>query len=226
MQFSLGPPIRTKTMLNTSSLSHLIATLLSITGLAVLVVRAATHATAIYVVSFVIFGAALILLYLASTIYHFIPHEHPRKDFFQILDRSMIYVLIAGTYTPLTLLILPPAWGWSIFGIIWGLALVGIFLKIFRVRIPRWFPTFMYLLMGWLIIIAFVPLRALLSTSGIFWLLIGGIFYTIGTIFFAISAHQNYKPRYQWFTFHDAFHVLAMGGSISHFWFMFHFVLP
>jgi len=213
-------------MINTSSLSHLVATFLSITALAVLVVRAATYATAIHVVSFVIFGVALILLYLASTIYHFIPHEHPRKDFFKILDRSMIYVLIAGSYTPLALLVLPPAWGWSIFGVIWGLALVGIFLKIFRVRIPRWLPTFMYLLMGWLIVVAFVPLRTLIPATGIFWLATGGVLYTIGTLFFALSSHKNYQPKYHWFTFHDAFHVLAMGGSISHFWFMFHFILP
>ena len=212
--------------INTSSLSHLVATLLSITGLTVLVVHAATHGTAIYVVSFVIFGTALILLYLASTIYHFIPLEHPHKDFFKILDRSMIYVLIAGSYTPLALLVLPTAWGWSIFGTIWGLALVGICLKIFRVRTPRWLPTFMYLLMGWLIVIAFIPLRTLVPATGIFWLVTGGIFYTIGTLFFAFSSHKNYKPKYRWFTFHDAFHILAMGGSISHFWFMFHFVLP
>jgi len=157
---------------------------------------------------------------------NFIPHDHPRKDFFKILDRSMIYVLIAGSYTPLALLILPPVWGWSIFGTIWGLALVGILLKIFRVRIPRWFPTFMYLLMGWLIIIALVPLSALIPATGIFWLATGGILYTIGTIFFAFSSRKNYQPKYKWFTFHDAFHVLAMGGSLSHFWFMFHFVLP
>ena len=213
-------------MINTSSLSHLTATLLSIAALAVFVVRAAIYATAIHVVSFVIFGVALILLYLASTIYHSIPHEHPRKDFFKILDRSMIYVLIAGSYTPLALLVLPPAWGWSIFGAIWGLALIGIFLKIFRVRIPRWLPTFMYLLMGWLIVVAFVPLRALIPATGIFWLATGGVLYTIGTLFFALSSHKNYQPKHRWFTFHDAFHVLAMGGSISHFWFMFHFILP
>ncbi|MBI2674094.1 MAG: hemolysin III family protein [Candidatus Zambryskibacteria bacterium] len=212
--------------MNTSNLSHLIATILSIVGLSSLVTLAAIKATTIYVVAFSVFGAGLILLYLASTIYHFIPHEHPRKDFFKILDRSMIYVLIAGSYTPLALLVLPPAWGWSIFGTIWGLAVIGISLKIFRVRTPRWLPTFMYLLMGWLIVIALAPLRALLPATGMFWLVAGGIFYTIGTIFFAISSHKNYQPRYKWFTFHDAFHVLAMGGSISHFWLMFHFILP
>ena len=123
-------------MINTSSLSHIIATILSIVGLSLLVTLAAIKATAIYVVAFSIFGAGLILLYLASTIYHLIPHEHPRKNLFQILDRSMIYVLIAGTYTPVTLLVLPSAWGWSIFGVIWGLALVGICVKIFRIQIP------------------------------------------------------------------------------------------
>lgn len=212
--------------MNTSSLSHLIAIILSVAGLSVLVTFAAIKATAIYVVSFAIFGAALILLYLASTIYHFIPHEHPRKDFFQILDRAMIYVLIAGTYTPVALLVLPTTWGWSILGVIWSLALIGIFLKVFRIQTPRWLPTFLYLFMGWLIIIALVPLRSALPSMGMFWLATGGVLYTIGTLFFALSSHKNYRPKFRWFTFHDAFHIFAMGGSLSHFWFMFHFVLP
>lgn len=212
--------------INTSSLSHLIATILSVAGLSVLVTFAAIKATAIYVVAFAIFGAALILLYLASTIYHFIPHEHPRKDFFQILDRAMIYVLIAGTYTPVALLVLPTTWGWSILGVVWSLALIGIFLKVFRIQTPRWLPTFLYLFMGWLIIIALVPLRSALPSMGMFWLAAGGVLYTIGTLFFALSSHKNYRPKFRWFTFHDAFHIFAMGGSLSHFWFMFHFVLP
>lgn len=209
--------------MNVSSLSHLVAALLSIAGLSVLVTLAALNATALHVVSFSIFGAALILLYLASTLYHFIPHDHPRKDLFQLLDHSMIYLLIAGTYTPLALLVLAPAWGWSIFGAVWGLASAGIFLKLFRLHTPRWFLPALYLLMGWLIVIAFAPLRDALTMEGIFWLVIGGVFYTIGTVFFALDGKMSFRP---WLTFHDIFHVLVMVGSMSHFWFMYRFVLP
>lgn len=139
-----------------------------------------------------------------------------------MIDQLMIYVLIAGTYTPLALIALPPAWGWSIFGVIWGLALTGIIIKSFRLLLPRWFPAAFYLLMGWLIVVAFVPLRAAIPSEGIFWLVLGGLFYTIGTVFFAID---SMSPKKSWYTYHDIFHIFVMCGSLSHFWFMFKFVL-
>ncbi len=229
-------------IMNVSSLTHFIATLLSVAGLSVLVTLAAIQGTAVHVVSFSIFGAALILLYLASTLYHFLSHDHPRKGLFQVIDHSMIYVLIAGTYTPLALLVLPPAWGWSIFGIIWGLALTGIVIKAVRLHIPGWLSAFFYLLMGWLIVIAFMPLSEALAREALFWLVFGGIFYTIGTIFFALDkglsatlssepgqatgfAAQTGLSRQRWWTFHDVFHICVMFGSASHFWFMLKFVL-
>lgn len=208
--------------MNLSSLSHFVATLLSIAGLSVLVTLAAIKGTAIHVISFSIFGAALIMLYLASTLYHFLSHDHPQKDLFQTIDQIMIYVLIAGTYTPLALITLPPAWGWSIFGVIWGLALAGIIIKSFRLRLPNWFSAVFYLLMGWLIVIAFVPLRGAIPSEGIFWLVLGGLFYTIGTVFFALD---SMLPKKSWYTYHDIFHIFVMCGSLSHFWFMLKFVL-
>ena len=208
--------------MNLSSLTHFIATLLSIAGLSVLVTLAAINGTAMHVVSFSIFGAALILLYLASTIYHFISRDHPKKDLFQMIDHSMIYILIASTYTPLALLVLTPAWGGSIFGIIWGLAFTGIIAKILRLKIPGWLSSFFYLLMGWLIVIAFAPLNKALPARGIFWLVLGGVFYTTGILFFALDRHLTQKS---WWTFHDIFHVFVMLGSASHFWFMLKFAL-
>ncbi len=208
--------------MNLSGLTHFIATLLSIAGLSVLVTLAAIKGTATHVISFSIFGATLIMLYLASTIYHFLSHNHPQKDLFQTIDQLMIYVLIAGTYTPLALITLPPAWGWSVFGVIWGLALTGIIIKSFRLRLPRWFPAVFYLLMGWLIVVAFVPLRGAIPPEGIFWLVLGGLFYTVGTVFFALD---NIFPKKSWYTYHDIFHVFVMCGSLSHFWFMLKFVL-
>jgi len=209
-------------LMNISSLTHFIATLLSIAGLSVLVTLAAMRGTAVHVVSFSIFGATLILLYLASTLYHFLSQDHPKKDFFKTIDHLMIYVLIAGTYTPLALIALSPAWGWSIFGVIWGLALTGIIIKIFRLRLPGWLSSVFYLLMGWLIVIAFVPLRDAVSMEGIFWLFLGGLLYTIGTVFFALDGVSPSNGRH---TYHDVFHIFVMGGSLSHFWFMLKFVL-
>jgi|SRR3989338_2523801 len=205
-----------------SSATHFIATLLSIAGLSLLVTLAALRGTAIHVVGFSIFGASLVLLYFFSTLYHFLSKNHPAKDLFQILDHAAIYILIAGTYTPLVLIILPTAWGWSMFGVIWGLALSGVLIKVFR-PVQRWISGGLYLLMGWLIVIAFVPLKDALPLEGILWLLAGGIFYTVGTIFCALD---DVKKLNKWYSFHDIFHIFVMLGSFSHFWFMYKFVLP
>jgi len=205
-----------------SSATHLVATLLSIAGLSLLVTLAALRGTAMHVVSFSIFGASLVLLYLFSTLYHFLSKNHPAKDLFQILDHIAIYILIAGTYTPLVLIVLPTSWGWSMFGAIWGLAISGVLIKVFR-PVQRWISGGLYLLMGWLIVIALIPLKEALPLEGILWLLAGGIFYTVGTIFCALDTVARLN---KWYTLHDVFHIFVMLGSFSHFWFMLKFVLP
>ena len=206
-----------------SSATHFFATLLSIAGLSLLVTLSALRGSAAHVVTFSIFGASLVLLYLFSTLYHFLSKNHPAKDLFQILDHLTIYILIAGTYTPFVLLVLPPAWGWSIFGAIWGLALCGVLIKALRLAIPGWVSAVFYILMGWLIVIALVPIKDALPLEGILWLLAGGLFYTVGTIFFALD---NLVRLQKWYTLHDVFHIFVMLGSFSHFWFMLKFVLP
>ncbi|KKW40000.1 hypothetical protein A3I46_01620 [Candidatus Kaiserbacteria bacterium RIFCSPLOWO2_02_FULL_54_13] len=206
-----------------SGITHLVATLLSIAGLSLLVTLSVLRGGAAHVVSFSVFGASLVLLYLFSTLYHFLSESHPAKVFFQVLDHAAIYILIAGTYTPLVLLVLPSAWGWSLFGAIWGLALCGVLLKAFRAPLPGWASAVLYILMGWIIVIAFAPLKEALTFEGIVWLLAGGIFYTVGTIFFALDRVMRLNT---WYTFHDIFHVFVMLGSFSHFWFMLTFVLP
>lgn len=206
-----------------SGLTHLIASLLSIAGLVVLVTFAGINGKTAQVVGFSIFGAALILLYTMSALYHFLSKEHGAKKLFQTLDHSAIYILIAGTYTPLVLTALPAGWGWSLFGIIWGLALVGVIKKLLRLPIPGWVSATLYLIMGWLIVIAIVPLRAALSFEALMWLLAGGVFYSFGTIFFALDSKIKTNT---WYTLHDVFHVLVMLGSFSHFWFMWKYILP
>ncbi|MDP3965351.1 MAG: hemolysin III family protein [bacterium] len=203
--------------------THLIATILSVAGLSLLVTLAAVRGTAMHVVGFSIFGASLVLLYFFSTLYHFLSKNHPAKDLFRILDHVMIYVLIAGTYTPLVLLVLPASWGWGMFGAVWGLALCGVLIKTLRLAIPQWVSVVFYILMGWLILIAVIPLKEALSIEAFLWLLAGGIFYTIGVIFFALEGKIMLN---KWYTPHDILHIFDMLGSFCHFWFMFKFVLP
>lgn len=199
-----------------NSLTHGIGALLSIAALVILVIFSATEGDAWRVVSFSIYGACLILLYTTSTLYHSFPPGRV-KQFFQIADHACIYLLIAGTYTPFTLVPLRGAWGWSLFGIIWGLALVGIFFKVFFINRFAVLSLVVYLLMGWLIVVALRPLIQHLPMGGLYWLMAGGAFYSLGVIFFLWE-----KLRYH----HAFWHLFVLAGSICHFWAIFLYVLP
>lgn len=206
-----------------SSITHFIGMLLSIAGLVLLIVFSAMYGTAWHVVSFSIFGASLILLYFVSSLYHLLPLESKARRIFRKIDHSMIYILIAGTYTPICLVPLRGGWGWSIFGVVWGLAISFIVLKNVDIKIPRWLFIGSYVLIGWLILIALAPLMKTISFEGLLWLLIGGTFYTLGVIFYSLDPIIK---RTRWFGMHEIFHIFVMGGSFSHFWLMLKFVLP
>ena len=189
------------------AITHGIGLGLSIAGLVVLVVFSALDGTALSVACSAIFGAALIILYGSSTLYHAITHTKVKK-IFQQLDHASIYVLIAGTYTPITLLALEGAWGWSIFGVIWGAALLGISLKIIY---PNRFETFsliLYVIMGWMIVIAIQPLLDSMESGGLWLLLAGGLSYTFGVIFYVWD-----KLPFN----HAIWHLFVLGGSILHY---------
>jgi hemolysin III len=194
-----------------NSLTHGIGAALSITAL-VLLLATCRDCTATRIVSYSIYGSSLILLYLASTVYHGVMEEK-LKEIFGRIDHSAIYLLIAGTYTPFTLLTLKGGWGWTIFGIEWGLALAGIIYKVFfYTHKHRGVSTAIYLAMGWLAIIAIKPLLASLPTGGLIWLGIGGLSYSLGVIF------------YLWDRLpfaHVIWHLFVLGGSISHFFAIF-----
>ena len=134
----------------------------------------------------------------------------------------MIYVLIAGTYTPIALLMPQRGWGWSLFGIIWGLSLIGIVIKSTGYKIKEWISVAFYIFLGWLAIVPIQPLLHWLSLEAFIWLLAGGIFYTSGCIFFAL---EKYIPRKKWFGMHEVFHLFVMSGSFCHFWLMINYVL-
>lgn len=187
-----------------SSLTHAFGAAASIFALTLMVVRADG---ALAVTSCVIFGTTLIILYLSSTIYHLVTGERI-KEFLQLMDHSCIYLLIAGSYTPVTLLVLGGGWGWSLFGVVWGLALSGIIFKAAtHGRNDHWISTAVYILMGWLVVIAIRPLLASIEMSGFLMLAAGGLSYTFGVVFFVWE-----KMRFN----HAIWHLFVMGGSACH----------
>ena len=205
-----------------SALTHFLGLLLSIVGLVLMVVFAALKDKNVEVIGLSIFGSSLILAYSASFIYHIFAKEHKVKKTLQKIDHAMIFVLIAGTYTPVCISMPNKALGWSIFGIIWGLAILGIVIKIVEIKIPGWLSTIIYLGIGWFITIAIVPLINWLGLTAVLWLIAGGLAYSLGTIFFAL---ENYVKRNRWWGMHEIFHLFVMLGSFCHFWLMFHYLI-
>lgn len=203
-----------------SALTHLVGAGLSVAGLVLLIIKGATHGSAIHIVTFTIFGTTMFLAYLMSALYHFLCKERtPRaRRVLQILDHSAIYFLIAGTYTPVALIALPPEWGWTLFGLVWALTTLGTVIKATQMPIPQWASVALYLGMGWLVVIAFIPLVRSLNSDALLWLVLGGASYTIGALFFAID---RIVPRTRWFGTHEIFHLFVMLGSFSHFWMLF-----
>lgn len=204
-----------------NGLSHLGGALLSIAGLAALLVF--SHGKPWHTTAFAIYGATLILLYTASALYHSLPVQphHIRK--LLVFDQVAIYLLIAGTYTPLCLVSLRGPWGWSLLGVIWTIAVVGITLRIAWQSAPAWLPVVLYLVMGWLSLVASKPLGAALAGPGIGWLFAGGVVYTVGAVIFASQRPRLWPGK---FGSHELWHVMVLGGSACHYVLMFCFVLP
>jgi hemolysin III len=199
-----------------NSITHGMGLCLSIVGLVILVVLASIHGDAWRVVSFSIYGSSLIILYAASTFYHSFRSER-MKHLFKIIDHSAIFLLIAGTYTPFTLIPLRGAWGWSLFGAIWGLALAGIGFKLFFVNRFKVLSTIIYLIMGWIVLIAIQPLVKNIPAGGLGWLATGGILYSLGVIFYLWK-----KLPFN----HAIWHFFVMGGSTCHFFAIYFYILP
>ena len=190
-----------------SSVTHGIGSLLAIGGTAVLIVLAAIYSDAWSVVGCAIFGASLIVLYCMSTLYHAITNPKA-KSFFRIMDHNTIFFLIAGTYTPITISILRGAIGWVLFGIVWGAAVLGIVLNSIDLEKFRKPSVVCYIAMGWVIIFAVKPLMDAMNSTSLWLLIGGGVFYTVGVIFYAIK-----KVRY----FHSIWHIFTLLGSVCHY---------
>ena len=198
-----------------NSVSHLVGATLALAGLVVLVVFASLQGDPWKIVSFSIYGASLFLLYTLSTLYHSL--RGPAKKIFMKLDHVAIYLLIAGSYTPFTLVTLRGAWGWSLFGIIWGLAITGIIVDSRHKKGSRAIQMVIYLLMGWLILVAMYPLTQALANGALLLLVLGGVFYTSGIIFYGLDGRMKHA--------HGIWHLFVLAGSISHFLAMFLYVL-
>lgn len=199
-----------------SGFSHLFGAVLSVIGLAVLIYLAVANGTIWHLASYLVFGISLILLYTASTVYHLWPAGEKITRILKQIDHMMIFVLIAGTYTPICLVALRGVWGWSLFACVWAIALLGVVMKIFWLNAPRWLSTAIYLSMGWLVVVALVPLVNSLSFSAFWWLVFGGLLYTVGAVIYGLK-RPNIRPG---FGFHEIFHFFVLGGSFSHFWLM------
>lgn len=199
-----------------NGITHGVGALLSVAALFILVRYSCQHSDLLRIVSFSIFGASLILLYFFSGLYHSV--SSPKlKNVLHVFDHISIFLLISGTYTPFCLITLHGPWGWSIFGVLWGLTAIGIVIKIYSVGKHRYISTTIYVLMGWIILVAIKPFMQHIEIGGLWWLFAGGMFYTLGSGFY-LAKRVPYS--------HVVWHFFVMGGSICHFFCMLFYVMP
>lgn len=199
-----------------NAITHGIGVLLSIIALVFLIRYSVDKGTVWHVVSFTIYGITMLVLYVSSTLLHSFP-EGKVKDILEVFDHSSIYLFIAGSYTPFLFVIVKGTIGWTLFGIVWGMAVCGIVFKMFFVKKFLFLSTLLYILMGWLIVLAWEPLTSVLSGGGLSLLVWGGILYTVGCVFYV----------WRGFPFHHAvWHLFVLAGSMLHFFSVFWYVLP
>ena len=207
-------PLRHTSNEITSGILHLIGAVAGVALLIILVVFASLKGNAWHITSFTIYGVFMTLLYLISTIYHLLPYTKTRaKDVLQRIDHAMVYFFIAATYTPVCFLVLKGAAGWTVFGILWSLAIIGAVLKLARVKTPSYVPVILYLTMGWMIIFFLPRLLEMMSPLAMTLLVLGGVSYTVGVIFFVL---ESKLPQRKYFWMHEIFHIFVLGGTVFH----------
>ena len=206
-----------------SALTHFIAMMLTVFAAAPLLVKSALSDTANMLPAMTIFILSMILLYGASATYHSLNIGGRALRIFRKVDHMMIFVLIAGSYTPVCLIVLGGRMGYTLFAVVWGIAIVGMLLKACWVTCPKWFSSIIYIAMGWVCVFVFGPLWNTLPHNAFLWLLAGGIIYTIGGVIYALKL-PLFNSRHTFFGSHEIFHLFVMGGSLCHFIFMYHYV--
>ncbi|MDD2495700.1 MAG: hemolysin III family protein [Tissierellia bacterium] len=207
----------------TSALTHLGGAVFGLIGMIMLLYVAIKSGNTMSIIAFIIFGLSMIMLYSTSSIYHFIDASKKKaKLVMRKLDHIMIFVLISGTYTPICLLVLKNIMGYILLSIVWGITLIGIFIKIFWINAPRWVSAGLYIGMGWLSVFVLSPLVKSMSPEGLVWLFLGGIMYTIGGVIYGLKKPNIDKP---WFGFHELFHLFVLAGTFCHFVMMYFYVV-
>jgi len=206
-----------------TTVSHLTGAILSVLGTVLLVVEAAAAGNVWQVVSFAIYGSSLILLFVASTLHHGVNASPRTEEVLRTFDYLAIFPLIAGTYTPFCLVVLRGTLGWSVFGVVWGVSIVGISLKAAIHSLPKWISNTFYLTLGLMSLVLVFPLLSALNITAVGLLLLGGIFYVAGNVIFSIERPNPIPGK---FGFHEIWHVFVLAGALSHYLMMYFYILP
>ena len=206
-----------------SALTHFIGMMMAMFASTPLLIKASRQPEKIHIVVLSIFIVSMIFLYAASTIYHTLDLSAKVNIRLKKIDHMMIFILIAGTYTPICMIALPQPIGICLLSLVWAIAIVGIIVKMFWIMCPKWFSSMLYIGMGWVCVLAFTQLLNSLPTAAFLWLLAGGIIYTIGGVIYALKL-PIFNAKHKYFGSHEVFHVFVMGGSICHFIVMYAFI--
>ena len=206
-----------------SAITHFIAMMMAIFATSPLLVKAALNGNHTTILAMAVFMGSMVLLYGASTVYHSLVVRDKILKIFRKLDHMMIFVLIAGSYTPVCLIVLGGKSGYTLLAAVWGIAAAGMLIKVLWINCPKWFSSLIYIAMGWVCLLAFSKIYNALSGPAFYWLLSGGLIYTIGGVIYALKA-QGFNARHSSFGSHEIFHLFVMGGSICHFVLMFRYI--
>lgn len=206
-----------------SAITHFIGMMMALIAAVPLLIKAAASPNAASLTAMTIFMLSMVLLYGASATYHSLSVPDKILRVFRKLDHMMIFVLIAGSYTPICLIVLDGKLGYTLLGVVWGIAIFGMTIKVLWITCPKWFSSVIYIAMGWVCLGVFGPLWNTLPKSAFVWLLAGGIIYTVGGIIYALKL-PLFNSKHEYFGSHEIFHLFVMGGSICHFIFMYLYV--
>lgn len=206
-----------------SAITHFIAMMFALLAATPLLVKAARAPGLAHVLALSVFIVSMILLYAASTIYHTLDISPKVNKILRKVDHMMIFILIAGTYTPVCMLVLGDRTGWFLLALVWGIAMIGILINALWITCPKWFSSIVYIAMGWICVLAFGRIVDALPASAFGWLLAGGIIYTVGGIIYALKL-PLFNARFKYFGSHEVFHLFVMGGSFCHYIMMYSFV--
>ncbi len=206
-----------------SAITHFVAMVGAVAAATPLLLKASREPGPLHIAALSVFMCSMILLYAASTIYHTLDISPKVNKLLRKLDHMMIFILIAGTYTPVCMVVLGDKTGWDLLALVWGIAIAGILIKAFWITCPKWFSSLLYIAMGWVCVLAFTRIIHALPRAGFGWVFAGGFIYTLGGVIYALKL-PLFNSRHKHFGSHEIFHLFVMGGSLCHYIMMYRFV--